>query len=174
MAPPDSRPGRDLGLSSTGDLGSSPIRLLEELGVKPGNDMQHSRMADLSLFPPDNFFEQAEILVTKASPIVLGKVVPHLEDYPGRWNPGGFMVFPLGIHHVLGSLRLHVYPEGMPRNTPQGPNIHNHAWHLFSNVLVGSYTDTLYALEPSGRTTDPEAIYPGSGLLRVFETRRNP
>lgn len=174
MAPPDSRPGQDLQLSSMENTSIPPVNPLEGLGIKFGSDVQHSVMADLRLFPAEDFFEQAEILVARASPIVLREIVPHLEDFPGRWNPGGFMVFPLGLHDVLGSLRLHVYPRGIPRETAQGPNIHNHAWHLFSRVLVGSYTDTLYALERIRRATDPEAAHPESGLLRVFETRRNP
>ena len=106
--------------------------------------------------------------------MVLEEVVPHLEEYEGRWNPGGFMVFPLGVHDVLGSLRFHVYPKGIPREIDQGgPNIHNHGWHLISNVLVGHYRDTLYALENQGVVLGSNSQLGEKGLLRLFHTRRN-
>lgn len=99
---------------------------LEEIGFKSGYDTRHLQRGDPQVLLPNRFFDQAYALLEKAEPIVLDGVVPNLEQYSGRWNPGGFMVFPLGVHEVLGSLRLHVYPRGIPRETDQGPNIHNH------------------------------------------------
>lgn len=147
---------------------------LEALGIKSGHDVQHLLKINPNLLLASEFFDQANSLLGKASPIVLEEVIPNLEKYEGRWNPGGFMVFPLGVHDNLGSLRFHVYPKGIPRETQQGPNIHNHAWHLFSSVLVGHYRDTLYKLENQGIITDPNSKLAEKGLLRLFQTRRNP
>ncbi len=146
---------------------------LEALDFKSGHDVQHLQRIDPSELLAGNFFDQATVLLQKAGPMVLEEVVPHLEEYEGRWNPGGFMVYPLGVHDVLGSLRFHVYPRGIPRESDQGPNIHNHGWHLISNVLVEHYRDTLYDLENQGVVLGSSPQLEERGLLRLFQTRRN-
>lgn len=147
---------------------------LESLGFKSGHDVQHLQRADPHELLAGNFFDQATNLLQKASPIVLEELVPHLEEYEGRWNPGGFMVYPLGVHEVLGSLRFHVYPRGIPRESDQGPNIHNHGWHLISKILVGEYRDTIYNLEDQGVVLGSSSQLQERGLLRLFRTMRNP
>ena len=150
------------------------VNSLEALGFKSGHDVQHLQRIDPRELPAGSFFDQATILLHKASPMVLEEVIPHLEEYEGRWNPGGFMVFPLGVHDVLGSLRFHVYPRGISRQSDQGgPNIHNHGWHLISNVLVGHYRDTLYELEDQGVILGSNSQLGEKGLLRLFHTKRN-
>jgi hypothetical protein len=145
-------------------------RPLEAFGIKQGHDAQHSRMADLKLFEPNKYFVEAKNLLTQIISTVLDKVIPELEQYAGRWNPGGFMVFPLGMIEDGSSLRLHVSPQGMKRDILGGPFIHNHGWHLVSKILAGNYSDTIYSLEKTSLiSTDSE-----KNLLRLYETRRNP
>lgn len=144
---------------------------LEALGIRPGSDERHLIMAE-NLQAKD-FFRDAEALLNEAAPTVLEQVVPHLEEYKGRWNAGGFMAFPLGMHDELGQLRLHVWPKGIERENSEGPNIHNHGWYLSSRILAGVYSDTLYRRENHGIVTDQELIKT-EGLLQVFETRRDP
>lgn len=142
------------------------MKALENLGVRPGNDEHHGLMA-AEVMSAEHFFRQSNEWLEQVAPHILEEVTPGLEEYPGRWNPGGFMVFPLGIHE-LGSVRLHVYPAGL-RETSQGPNIHNHAWHLSSRVLAGNYTDTIYDLED--REDDPGS---GHELFGLYNTSRKP
>ena len=148
------------------------MNYLEGLAVRSGEDTQHRMLAEPQKFPQETHFPLAEKLLTKAAPIVLEKVVPNLEDFPGRWNPGGFMVFPLGIHEDLGSLRLHIWPAGVPRETEQGPNIHDHGWHLSSRVLAGQYADTIFELKDVS-PSDIDGLNIEKGLLRLYQTKRN-
>lgn len=150
------------------------LESLKALGFKQGHDVQHLQRIDPQDLLAPRFFADANTLLEKAGSIVLDEVVPNLEKFAGRWNPGGFMVFPLGVHDRLGSLRFHVYPRGIPRETEQGPNIHNHGWHLFSRVLIGHYRDTIYDLEPQGIVTDPNPNLSKQGLLRLYQTMRRP
>lgn len=149
------------------------MKTLEEIGITPGNDEKHSILANIENMPAEHFFERAEDVLNTATPIVLKEIIPKLETYSGRWNPGGFMVFPLGLHDTLGSLRLHIWPAGFPRVSQQGPNIHNHAWHLASRILVGLYTDTLYMLEPQPSFDPTDSNLALQGLSRLFTTRRS-
>ncbi|MGZ6005473.1 MAG: hypothetical protein ACXWLH_04975 [Candidatus Saccharimonadales bacterium] len=119
---------------------------LAELGIGSGLDEQHIKSVNQLFIPPDDFASNAAELLDQLGPIVIEDVVPDLESHFGRWNPGGFMVFPLGMHS-LGSLRLHVWPKNEPRETNDGPSIHSHAWHLSSLILNGLYADTLFDLE---------------------------
>lgn len=151
---------------------SACMRSLEALRIKQGRDEQHSRLVNYGDLAAEQFFEEAANLLKKATPIVLEDIIPNLERFSGRWNPGGFMVFPLGLMEGLGSLRLHVWPAGLTRQTAHGPDIHNHAWHLISKVLSGHYSDTLYGIEQE-KTVNPDNRNDKNGLLRVFKTRLN-
>lgn len=145
---------------------------LESFGIKPGSDERHLIMAGSSYLKEEEFFQQAEAKLAEVAPVVLEEVVPHLEKYSGRWNPGGFMAFPLGLHDELGQLRLHIWPESIERESSDGPNIHNHSWYLSSLILAGVYSDKLFKLH-NWSTTDPEIIK-DEGLVEVFQTIRNP
>lgn len=147
------------------------MKHLETLGIISGNDLQHRYLADPKKYEPSKFFDTAFKLLKQASPIVLEKVVPFLENYPGRWNPGGFMVFPLGLMEDSSSLRLHVSAANLPRNILDGPFIHNHGWHLASQVIAGEYSDTIFDIkrQPSDIKTNAE-----KGVFRLYETKRNP
>lgn len=62
----------------------------------------------------------------------------------GRWHPNGFAVFHLDDDHELGNLRLHIWPDTLRVNRPEGAPIHTHAWNLCSRILTGTYIETLY------------------------------
>ncbi len=144
---------------------------LESLGFISGHDIQHRNLANQKQYEAFTYFDWAKNLLTQVTPVVLAEVVPKLEEYSGRWNPGGFMVFPLGLTKDGSSLRLHVSAAGLPRDVLNGPFIHNHGWHLTSRVLAGVYSDRIVDVQKqySAVATDPE-----NGLLRLYETNRNP
>lgn len=140
---------------------------LAELGVVSGSDEQHTVQAGQEFIPPDDFASESGELLDQLSVVVTEDVIPDLEAYFGRWNPGGFMVFPLGMHD-LGSVRLHVWPDDEPRETNDGPSIHSHAWHLTSLIMKGVYEDTLFELEV------PEDYHPEPGespLPRLYRSQ---
>lgn len=145
------------------------MKPLEALGIRHGSDVKHSHLADPRQFEPGRYFDNARTLLIQVTPIVLERVVPKLEEYAGRWNPGGFMVFPLGLTEDGSSLRLHVSAAGMRRDVLNGPFVHNHGWHLASRVIAGEYSDQIIDVQsqPDATATDPS-----NGLLRLYETRR--
>ena len=119
---------------------------LSEFGVTSRTDEQHTVQADQIFIPTNEFASRSQELLDQLGVVVGEDIIPNLEAYFGRWNPGGFMVFPLGMHN-LGSVRLHVWPDDEPRETNDGPSIHSHAWHLSSLIMRGVYEDTLFELE---------------------------
>lgn len=135
------------------------VDALSEFGVTTGSDEQHAWLADAAEFDQQEFFTAANELLEEISPAVVGEVVPRLEAYSGRWNPVGFLVFPLGLHETLGSLRLHVWPSGMRKSSAHGPNIHYHAWHLASKVLAGTYQDTIYDINEPTLSEADQALF---------------
>lgn len=147
---------------------------LEQFGIQPGNDGADRLPVEASWSKASEFFWRAKILLDSLSDEVLREIVPHLEQQSGRWHPTGFMVFPLGIHKELGSLRLHIWPKGLRRVAPKGDTIHDHSWHLASRVLVGVYNEEFYSVEESDTLPDTEYARRESGLLRVFRTDYNP
>jgi hypothetical protein len=66
---------------------------------------------------------------------------------PSSWHPNGFVVFDLGTH-VLGALRLHIWPIGARQLRDDAAHVHTHVWDLCSRVLSGVYREQLY--EPVG------------------------
>lgn len=143
---------------------------LKKFGIHSGHDVQHQQMADYDHLKDGGYFDRATTALGRLAPAVFEDVVPNLAEVSGRWNPGGFIVFPLGMHDDLGSLRLHVWPKGMSRESDNGPNIHNHAWLLASQVLTGTYTDTIYNVRPSG---DIEQATEEDEPLRLYRRTRD-
>ncbi len=66
------------------------------------------------------------------------------------WHPNGFAVFHINDNHDLGKLRLHIWPEVGRITRPDDAPIHTHVWHLCSQILVGAYSETLYATSITG------------------------
>lgn len=75
------------------------------------------------------------------------------EDPPEAvWHPTGFVVLTLLRRHG-GALRLHLWPEGVRElGRPCWP-VHDHVWHLRSQVLAGQVESRGYAVtdDPHGR-----------------------
>lgn len=142
---------------------------LADFDIRSGSDEQHLQNSTRRILSSAEFFKQAGDVLKVIGPRVLEEVTPELETYQGKWNPGGFMVFPIGVHEELGSLRFHVWPEGITRESSQGPNIHDHAWFLRSEILLGTYKDTLYGIEDVGSATEGLT----EGTFGLYETARN-
>jgi hypothetical protein len=66
---------------------------------------------------------------------------------PARWHPAGYMVFTLAHGTDLGTLRLHIWPQGHRLVEPREGShrdIHDHVLHITSVVLAGTYVDDLF------------------------------
>ena len=116
---------------------------------------------------PEIFFDNAEALLRRLEPEVRSEVVPSLEQFDGNWHPLGFMSWKLGTVASVGTLRLHTWPAGLRRESPRGPKIHDHGWHLSSLIMEGTYTDTIFDVQEVGGVTSEE-IRKRRDLLRVF------
>lgn len=145
------------------------MRSLELLGIRSGSDIKHSKLADRNQFEARRYFDDARILLKSAAEVVFEEIVPNLENHSARWNPGGFMVFPLGLTKDNSSLRLHISPLGMRRDVLNGPFIHNHGWHLASRVIAGEYSDKVVDVKNDQEAKAPDVK---NELYRLYETRR--
>ena len=139
------------------------MKILEQYGINSGSDEQHAAIAEQQI-EAQTFFDDASELLDAITPAIEEEVIPNLEEFSGRWNPVGFMVFPLGLHETLGSLRLHFWPRGERKVSAHRPNIHNHAWHLASKVLRGVYRDTLFTVQEAHENET-------EGTLGVYTSR---
>lgn len=145
------------------------MRALEQYGIMPPSlsaSLQQSR----EYLPAGDFFEQATGLLEPLSDVVVTDIIPTLDEQQGRWHPAGYMIYPIGTHQTLGSLRLHIWPrerrlsetrEGRPRD------VHDHVLHIASIAVGGTFEDDIYRVEPVGRDVSDEQITK-DGLLRVF------
>jgi hypothetical protein len=129
---------------------------------------------EISPISDAQFFLQSSQLLQKLEPTVRNDIIPNLEDYDGRWHPSGFMVYALGMHPQLGSLRLHIWPKNLRRRLVKGRgkmgeiydgDIHNHAWNI-SSLTMQYYKDNLYQVE--GVESSSEQDFNDRGLFRVF------
>lgn len=119
-----------------------------------------------------DFFEQSSLLLPKLAEVVGSDIVPNLQEYYGRWHPTGFMVYPLGTHAALGSLRLHVWTKGLRQRDANwnktklddiyDGDIHNHGWNISSLVTAGMYSDNFYTLSSAEKGTEVD-------VFKVFE-----
>jgi hypothetical protein len=122
--------------------------------------------------PVGEFFEQAHDLLGPVGDIVQADVIPSLEEHAGRWHPSGYMVYSLGVHRDLGSLRLHIWPQNMrrseTRDVPGLPrDVHDHVLHIASVAVGGVYEDDIFKVERVGRDLTDEQVA-RDGLLRIF------
>lgn len=154
------------------------MNLLERHGVLPTDSSVLLHTGNNEVGSEEFFARSAEIL-EPAGEIVASEIIPNLEQYYGRWHPTGFMVYPLGEHPELGSLRLHVWPEGLRVRDSNWDkrkvgdiydgDIHNHGWNISSLAIAGFYSDNFYEIEtlPDKNVFDEEVA--SRGLFRVFE-----
>ena len=159
------------------------MRSLEEFGVysSGAEALQHD---DANTTTPEQFFDQSQSLLGRLALVTMEDIVPNLRDHYGRWHPSGFMVYPLGTHKELGTLRLHMWPKGHRQREMKGHgelpddicdgDIHNHAWHISSVVLDGVYTDSMYDVKKVGALNDgvyDEAEVARRSLWNVFQVQ---
>lgn len=134
----------------------SSVDLLKEIGINPGNDLMHQYVEGARHVDPVEHYEISKALLTTARPIAEHVMVNQLDEFADRWHPGGYMVFALGVHSTHGSVRMHVWPKGIERESSTGPNIHSQAWHTGSLVLEGVYSDAVYDVRaPRQRDDEP-------------------
>jgi hypothetical protein len=151
------------------------MELFARFGTQKGEDLQHANTASLAQFPHQAYAKRAETLLAAKASAVLDAIPEILRSVRGKWNPGGFMVFPLGLLEDGCSLRLHVWPRGLDRDTDQGPNPHNHALHLSSRIIIGEYSDVIFDVHRI--RNDPDANSHALGLpdiYRLYATYRGP
>lgn len=142
----------------------------EQLGIGPHGGKTSLQQGERGYLPVQDFFDESLDLLPDAAEVVQGEVIPNLEQYDGRWHPSGYAVYRLGQHAVLGSLRLHVWPEDLRhREDREGPlrDVHDHVVHIASTVMEGTYIDNIYRVEDRGVNFSDEEVAIG-GLLRVF------
>ena len=77
----------------------------------------------------------------------------------GIWHPNGFATFQRYFEPGLGLVRLHVWPQNVRRAVPRHPEIHSHAFNVYSRVLVGTYIENLYAVSPMLRESAGPSVY---------------
>jgi hypothetical protein len=137
---------------------------LEAFGART-NDEGHFAQGELE--SPTIFFDRARSILRnpRLHGEIMSEVVPHLERFSGKWHPIGFQAYHLGVNRKGYSLRLHIWPEGERRKSEVGPHIHDHAWHLASRVLAGTYVDNIYTPIEIDPDHDGEE---GDMNLRVF------
>lgn len=126
---------------------------------------------------PSIFYPKAEALLQDAREEVYDEFIPNLERQQGTWHPLGFMAWKLGRLESLGVLRMDMWPAGFRQESPRGPKIHDHTWHLSSLVLDGTYEDTLYSVEEVDQKVLSEEERQRQNLLRVFRpsySKENP
>lgn len=128
------------------------FKLLNEKGIYLVDSTAPMLHVEKNNISEKDFFSQTKKLLAELAPLVRNEVVPHLESFEGRWHPSGFMVYPLGTHPVLGTLRFHIWPKGLRRRVLKGRgdmgyvydgDIHNHAWNLTSLALE-YYQDIIF------------------------------
>jgi hypothetical protein len=149
---------------------------LSDHGVRPFSrsfsarpEISHQALLQIS---GDDFIKMSRETLQNLFRPVVTEVIPGLEGIPGSWHPSGFMVFPIGSHDQLGTLRLHVWPTAVPRRRqlkglgPLGAicdgDIHDHAW-IVSSLVLTSYQDFVY------QVSFAEIDEPGENTYGVFE-----
>lgn len=124
----------------------------------------------------NEFFSAARQVLLGMADVVMTEVVPNLDEVPGTWHPTGFMVFPLGRHPTLGSLRLHMWPAGCRMREAKGRgrlgsiydgDIHDHAWSVASLVLH-YYEDSLYSITTAPAAAETDTLHADPALFRVY------
>lgn len=144
---------------------------LEKYNIQPPA-ASASKQQSREYLPAADFFDQAHAALEPIAQVVQSNIIPKLEEQPGRWHPSGYMVYSLGTHAQLGSLRLHIWPSDLRRSdtreVPGAPrDIHDHVLHIASRAIGGVFEDDIYRVERVGRDfTDEEVAL--KGLLRVF------
>ncbi len=148
---------------------------LEQFQGRPEIDVAHVLSVEPSALSPHEFSEKAFQTLGLLSAHVMEEIIPNLENRSGLWHPNGFMVFQLGTKPDLGTLRLHIWPKGLRQMNKRvnGDTIHDHAWHLASRILQGTYTDEIYDVSEVPFQISEEGRAQ-QGLFRLFRVKYDP
>lgn len=144
---------------------------LEQFGILPSNTTSPALSGERCVLDNDAYSEEALAILGKVSDFVITEAASSLDTYVSRWHPSGFMVYQLGISPGLGMLRLHVWPNTERKGSEKGDTIHDHAWHVASLVLRGSYIDTIFDVDVEGSLSEYDRK--ARGLLRLFDASYN-
>lgn len=129
------------------------------------------QQAERDHLPVQDFFNQAADILPAIGDTVRAEIVPELEQRDARWHPAAYMVYALGTHATLGSLRLHIWPRDLrvreEREEGDIKDVHDHVLHIASLVLRGTYSDDIYQVQNRGTNVSDEELVE-KGLLRVF------
>lgn len=112
------------------------------------------------------YFAGAATLLTSIRKDVIADLACHLDEFSGKWNPLGFLVWHLGVDAEGNSLRLHVWPRAARKVSTFAPGVHCHAWYLSSLMVAGGYVDVHYNVVEHGYYSEEERAR--QGLLRKF------
>jgi len=143
--------------------------MLERHGILPPSASASMQQTSEYLSAPQ-FFDQAKGLLEPVSQHVESEIIPRLEEHSGRWHPSGYMVYSLGTHASLGSLRLHIWPQNLRKSeTREGfpRDVHDHVLHIASRAVGGVFADDIYKVERVASGLSDEEVAK-QGLLRVF------
>src|SRR6266568_399936 len=146
------------------------MNTLEQYDIQPGRGAASLQQAERGHLPFLYFFDQAVDLLPAIDETLKTDIIPNLDQYEGRWHPSGYMVYSLGTHPELGSLRFHIWPNGLRlREDREGPvrDVHDHVVHIASIAVKGTYSDNIYRVEGYGNDVADEEVA-ARGLLRVF------
>lgn len=144
----------------------------EQFNVIPPNTISPALAPERCTLNHDDFSAEAFQVLNGVADYVATELPQRLDEFLGRWHPSGFMIFQLGTHPELGMLRLHVWPEAQRQVGEKGDTIHDHAWHIASVALRGTYRDTIFDASPQDATTERERKE--RGLLAKFEAQYAP
>lgn len=139
------------------------LRMLGRYGIAPSASAAPQVNRRITGLDPATFFDQASSLLSALANELAPVLASVVEPLAGRWHPSGFVIFPLGTHDSLGTVRLHVWPAGRrhlePRPSAHVRDIHDHVMHIASHVLLGTYSDDIYGVTLSEGEADAEAPY---------------
>src|SRR2546428_843658 len=93
---------------------------LARWGVVPTGTSTLLHGEEVRAVAKDVFFSRACERLWELRDVVMTRVARSLDECFGTWHPSGFMAYPLGEHPEIGSLRLHVWPEGLRRRVTKG------------------------------------------------------
>ncbi len=130
------------------------------------HDAHHQLQTGKFLPSAPTFFQQAEQCLRSIAADVVSDLAESLHQFPGRWNPLGFLVWHLGVDAAGNSLRLHAWPSIGRKVATFHPGVHCHAWYLSSYMLAGGYCDVHYNVIEHGYHSEEERTR--LGYLRKF------
>ncbi len=145
---------------------------LEQFGIARSHTTSPALADDRYELGHDAYTEKAFGILHSVSDFVATELPNNLNSFLSAWHPSGFMVYQLGTAEGLGMLRLHVWPDTDRKGSEKGDTIHDHAWHVASLVLKGTYQDTVFDVAQEAAASEHDRKH--KGLLRLFDASYKP